>query len=112
MPGPLTVPYRRPPLLSIGVRAGTPRRLARGLRATCRPVPRRWADELADDGEVRRIVLGWLGGLDAIAWVPGHDGSGGPGYRFASLVGEAWSVPRRDAGHDVAVTAPGVAVRR
>jgi hypothetical protein len=98
MPEPLTLPYR-PPVLSMGVHLGTSRRLARGLRAACRPVPRRWADEVADAGEVRRVVLGWLDrlwapeGLDAIAWVPGHDASAGPGYRFASLVGEAWSVP-------------------
>ena len=84
----------------MGTHAGDPRRIARGLRAACRPLPARWADEVADLGEVRRRVLAWLDGgvgapegLDAVAWVPGHDGTPGPGHLFACLVGEAWSLP-------------------
>jgi hypothetical protein len=74
-------------------------RVARGLRAACRPVPARWAGEVADLHEVRRRVLSWLDAvppaedLEVVTWVSGHDGSSGPGHVFAALVGEAWSLP-------------------
>jgi hypothetical protein len=84
----------------MGAHVGNARRVARGLRAACRPVPARWADEVADLGEVRRRVLAWLDGglaapeaLEAVAWVPGHDGTPGPAHLLACLVGEAWSLP-------------------
>ena len=84
----------------MGTHAGDARRIARGLRAALAPPPALWADEVADLGEVRRHVLAWLDsdldapdGLDAVAWVPGHDGTPRPGHLFACLVGEAWSLP-------------------
>ena len=84
----------------MGAHNGDARRVARGLRAACRPVPVRWADDVAGLGEVRRRVLAWLDegvgapeGLDAVAWVPGHDGTPGPAHLLACLVGEVWSLP-------------------
>ena len=32
-----------------------------------------------------------------MTWVPGHDGSPGPGYAFAELVADAWRLPLVDA---------------
>ena len=88
-------------LHTLGVHDGLARDIARALRATCRPTPSVWAVPLLED-DAARCVHNWARRhpqpeADAVTWVPGHDGSPGPGHVLAELVADAWHLPLVDA---------------
>ena len=90
------------PLHTIGVHDGLARDIARALRITCRPAPSAWATSPLDLDTAGRHAHNWARlhpqpEADAVTWVPGHDGSPGPGYAFAELVADAWRLPLVDA---------------
>lgn len=85
---------------SMGTHTGQPRRLARGLRAMCRPTPEHWQGDVTDLGSTTVELTAWLTSIDrptgdVVTWVPGHDGTPGPGAELATLVSAAWSIPAR-----------------
>jgi hypothetical protein len=78
-------------LVTLGNHEGAPRRLARGLRLTCRPYVERWGNEYeTPEDAIRRsarLLSHWIPTADAITWVPGHDGTPGPGHPLAEALG-------------------------
>jgi hypothetical protein len=84
--------------ISMGTHTGHPRRLARGLRAMCRPAPEHWQGDVTDRDSTTMELTAWLTSIDrptgdVVTWVPGHDGTPGPGAELATLVSTAWSIP-------------------
>ncbi|MEQ1698954.1 MAG: DUF6349 family protein [Ilumatobacteraceae bacterium] len=84
--------------ISMGAHTGQPRRLARGLRAMCRPVAEHWQGDFTDRDTTTVDLSAWLIGVDrpagdVVTWVPGHDGTPGPGAELAALLSTAWSIP-------------------
>jgi phosphoribosylpyrophosphate synthetase len=87
-------------LITCGNHAGEWRRISRGIRAMCRPVLSRWdADFAAEAAAVDRVREAFANVPppgDILVWVPGHDGSGGPGYELARILSKVWSIPMWD----------------
>src|SRR5258705_1905216 len=86
-------------LESIGSHDGTARRLARGARLMCRPYVERWGNDYEEPmPAVRRSAwaLAQQPLPDFIAWVPGHDGTPGPGHYLAQELASLWNVPAID----------------
>lgn len=83
-------------LKTLGNHQGLARRLARGTRLTCRPYVARWVADFEDPGPaVRRSAwaLAQQPIPDFVLWVPGHDGTPGPGYYLAQALSCHWHVP-------------------
>ena len=86
------------PWISMGAHTGHPRRLARGLRAMCRPALAHWQGDFTDRDTTTGDLIAWLTTIDrptgdVVTWVPGHDGTPGPGAELATLVSTTWSLP-------------------
>lgn len=84
-------------LITFGQHAGTARRLARGVRLACRSYVSRWRDEYLDPAVALSLIEKRFQFVprtaDFVTWVPGHDGTPGPGYYLAACVASAWKVP-------------------
>ena len=86
-------------LRTLGHHRGNIRRLARGTRLVCRPYVARWCDDFEDPTPaVRRSAwaLAQQPIPDFVLWVPGHDGTPGPGHYLAQALADLWRVPAID----------------
>lgn len=84
-------------LVTLGEHKGNARRLARGVRMTCRPYLDRWGfDHLDPDVAVKQCEYDFSTvdkPGDILTWVPGHDKSNGPGHAVAEVLAGLWGVP-------------------
>jgi hypothetical protein len=86
-------------LETLGLHQGSARRLARGARLACRPYVARWGDDFEDpSAAIQRSawVLARQPIPDFVTWVPGHDGTPGPGYFLAEALAALWHIPAVD----------------
>lgn len=84
-------------LTTLGLHRGHTRQVARGARLTCRDYVPRWADDYLGPDEVSATLRSRFGHAseppDLVTWVPGHDGSLGPGYFVAETLARSWNRP-------------------
>lgn len=84
------------PLLTLGPHLGQARRIARGVRLSCRPYVERWGEDFVDPDlalDIFAASLPRITHFDAVTWVPGHDGSPGPGFYAAESLARLWGIP-------------------
>lgn len=84
------------PLSSLGAHKGITRKMARGIRLASRPYVSRWGADYLEPADALSMACELLPSpRDAkfITWIPGHDGSPGPGFGLASALSRAWGLP-------------------
>lgn len=85
----------------LGRHTGYVRQLARGTRLTCRDYVPRWQGDFLEPVDalaaLAPLLPAWHDELDAVTWIPGHDGSPGPGYYVAEVVARSLHVPLVEA---------------
>ncbi|WGX98157.1 hypothetical protein [Nocardioides sp. L-11A] len=89
----------RAQLVTLGPHAGSIRDLARGVRLAARPYVDRWGRDYLEPADALRRASELLPRperADAVTWVPGHDGSPGPGHALAAALATSWRLPLRE----------------
>ncbi len=89
----------RVPLVTLGPHIGEVRDVARGVRLAARPYVERWGTDYLEPEEALRRACALLHPperADVITWVPGHDGTPGPGYALAAALADRWELPLRE----------------
>lgn len=84
------------PLLTLGDHRGYVRQIARGVRLNSRPYVERWQNEYLEPADAllrAQVLFERPPSVDAITWVPGHDGSPGPGFDLAIALASRWKIP-------------------
>lgn len=85
----------------LGPHTGYVRQLARGTRLVCRDYVPRWQMDYLEPGDALHalppLLPTWRGEIDAVTWVPGHDGSLGPGFYVAEVLACSLRVPMVEA---------------
>lgn len=84
------------PLSSLGAHQGLARKVARGIRLASRPYVSRWGTDYLEPADALSMACSLLpspDGAKAITWIPGHDGSPGPGFDLARALSHAWGLP-------------------
>ena len=94
-------PMNDPRLYAVSRHSGYARSVARGIRALCRPRDPAWGGRaLPSEDECRAFVVRAFSSLacpgEVVTWVPGHDGSNGPGHFVAQWLGGLWRLPVRE----------------
>lgn len=83
------------PLYAVGPHEGYARRVARGVRLASRPYVTRWQGDYEDPDvalKVASFMVERPRKATTITWVPGHDGTPGPGYALAEALAMRWGL--------------------
>ena len=87
---------------TLGPHHGPAGLIAKALRTVTRPAPIRWTRTPADIDTAAVTLHRWaalldLTDVDALCWIPGHDGTPGPGHTAADIIATATGLPMLDA---------------
>lgn len=81
---------------TLGLHQGALRRMARGVRMESRPAPPYWGLDYYEPELALRLVCSVSApppAVEWVTWVPGHDGSPGPGFALAQALALHWRMP-------------------
>ena len=89
-------------ICTLGPHHGNAALVAKALRTVTRSTPIRWTRTQADLDTAALAVATWaalldLSDVDALCWIPGHDGTPGPGHTTAAIIAAATGLPLIDA---------------
>lgn len=96
-------------ILTLGAHHTDAGLVAKAMRTATRPTPRYWTRQPVSFESAAAALTRWANGVDlhdvdALCWIPGHDGTPGPGQPTASVLAAATGLALLDACHRTTTT--------